>query len=575
MFKKNKNIILFSLLIFILLITGCSNKDTDKLKSQETAFKVVDSSTGEIIKIASLSVDGAKVTGKEGLFKAPLTVEKKYNILAKSDGYKEYKKTYQAKKRNNIYEVKMDRYLLDIEGKITGDNDKLLEGAEVEIVELEKKVLTNNEGYYYIPDVPAGVGKDDKYTIFARKNNYSDISRKVHVCEKDSVVKSVSTSLLGNNITSNNNKLDRLVFTFDNLNIGNVDPDSLPGNISGKIVNSDKINESISEATISGAGKTVESDEDGNFIMEGVVPGNYTFNITKDRYEEKFISNVVVEGNQTKNLGNIKLKGLASGFGNLDVTVYDESGNIISANVTLTETGTTVTSGTGIEFENIPEGTHNIRASKSGYFTKTATATVLSDQTTSFSMDLISEEALSDKGYVQGYFTLDDGRPLVGSLIEIGGYGDTTDKNGYFSIKLPEGTYTSIYIPNKNYSYTPPSSISIQRHTTYNLNLAGKGKKFSFSVNRSSGSGGSGVDRTYKLYHNSPRLQISCRNIGQTSLKVYNADTNNLIANITLPNKSSTKYINYNFKAGVNYRVESSIRNNNDSENASMDFQWE
>ena len=256
----------------------------------------------------------------------------------------------------------------------------------------------------------------------------------------------------------------------ENTDMGQIQLDFLKGSITGKIIDKQSL-VNIEDASIVGAGAAT-SDSNGIFILSDLEPGDYTLSIKKAGYEDMII-NASVSPGATTDLGNIEMEGLATGKGNIDVTVFDEENNVISASVNLVERGLTTTSGSGIEWSDIDEGTYNIVATKTGYFSTTATVTVFSDKTTKFSINLLSSNALSDKGYVDGYLRMSDGQPLVNKLVEIGGIGDYTDANGYYRIKLTEGNYTSISVERAD-SSSVPSSVTVTRNATRRLDFTGK-----------------------------------------------------------------------------------------------------
>src|ERR1044072_2795848 len=64
-----------------------------------------------------------------------------------------------------------------ISGKVTfGDENTVLQGATVKIVELKKTVVSNQEGYYEFTGVPAG-----NYTLAVHQEGFSDTTKKVEL----------------------------------------------------------------------------------------------------------------------------------------------------------------------------------------------------------------------------------------------------------------------------------------------------------------------------------------------------------------------------------------------------------
>lgn len=296
-FNKKIFVLLCVLLLIVVAFTGCS-KNIKKTSTQETAFKVLGADSGNILTISSLTIKDVKVSSSEGLFKAALTVDKTYNVTVKCDGYKDMNLSYKAVKRNNVYELKMERYLLDVEGYVIGDGSNPVSGVNVDIKELKKSVTTNSEGYYYITEVPAGVGEEDKYTLTFKKANFDDITKEVHICEKNSINKNISTAILNQSNVADSDTVERMVFSFDNINLGDIDPDSLKGNITGTVISSQ--GEIIEGAlvTIKETKQSYVTDYNGVYEFNDVKIGNYELSISHSSYKSAN-KNIVVERDKT------------------------------------------------------------------------------------------------------------------------------------------------------------------------------------------------------------------------------------------------------------------------------------
>ena len=299
------------------------------------------------------------------------------------------------------------------------------------------------------------------------------------------VVPGVYSALISSFGYSNRTVNNILVKPGENTDMGQIQLDFRKGSITGKIV-AILSDEAIPNVSISGAGNTT-SDSNGFFTLPDLEPGDYTLTIRIIEHED-IILNVVVNPGATTDLGFIRMERLNTGQGNIDVTVYDEENNVISASVKLVERGLTTTSRTGVEWSNIDEGTYNIVATKTGYFSTTATVTVFSDKTTKFSINLLSSNALSDKGIVEGYYRLDDGQPLPNLLVEIGGLGTYTDANGFYRLKLTEGIHTNIDVERLSNHYTP-KSVTVTRNATTRLDILGYSQFFSSPINTKSWGG--------------------------------------------------------------------------------------
>ena len=299
------------------------------------------------------------------------------------------------------------------------------------------------------------------------------------------VVPGVYSALISSFDYSNRTINNIIVKPGENTDMGQIQLDFLKGSITGKVIDKQSL-VNIENASIVGAGAAT-SDSNGIFTLSDLEPGDYTLSIKKAGYEDMII-NASVSPGATTDLGNIEMEGLATGKGNIDVTVFDEENNVISATINLVERGLTTTSGSGIEWKDIDEGTYNIVATRTGYFSTTATVTVFSDKTTKFSINLLSSNALSDKGIVEGYYRLDDGQPLPNLLVEIGGLGTYTDANGFYRLKLTEGIHTNIKAERLPSSWIT-DTVTVTRNATTRLDILGNYQFFNTAINTRSWGG--------------------------------------------------------------------------------------
>ncbi len=218
------------------------------------------------------------------------------------------------------------------------------------------------------------------------------------------------------------------------------------GTISGTV--KDTNNNPIQGATVSTntGGYTTTSASDGSYTLSAVAPGTYNVTASKAGYNSQTQSNKTVTAGQitTVNFNLTLVPGTISG------TVKDASNNgIVGATVTTSPGNYSATTGSGGAYtiNNVPQGTYDVTASKSGYLSDTQTGkTVTSGQTTTVNFTLYS-----NRGKISGTVKDECGDVIGGATV-------STNTGGYTTTSLEDGTYLLDDVVAGTYSVTASKS---------------------------------------------------------------------------------------------------------------------
>jgi len=221
------------------------------------------------------------------------------------------------------------------------------------------------------------------------------------------------------------------------LAVGDVAP-VLPGRISGQVTDAGD-GSAISGAQVSDGTRTDFTDPAGKYTIANVPPGHYQVVASKDGYESSSLTVTVVEGDTAianLALSRIIVPGTITGA----VTDAEDGSGIVGATVTDgTRTATTDASGK-YTIADVPPGTYQVTASKSGYHSSSSSVTVLA--ATTAVVDFSSNEIVVF-GIITGSVTdAEDGSPIVAATVSDGTRTVQTDAAGQYIIDdVPPGTY--------------------------------------------------------------------------------------------------------------------------------------
>jgi len=290
-----------------------------------------------------------------------------------------------------------------ISGQVTDAEDgSAISGAQVS--DGTRTVLTDVTGQYAINDVPSG-----SYEVVAGKEGYETSSSAVNVFSETTAVADFSLSEI-----------------------------IVPGSITGSVTDVEDGSPLVG-ATVSDGTRTTITDATGEYTIANVPPGSYEVTASKEGYESSLLSvTVLAGGTAVANLclSQIIVPGTITG----SVTDAEDGSPLVGATVS-DGTRTTTTDATGeYNIANMPPGTYQVTASKSGYHSLSLTVTVLSGGTAVANFSLNEVIVF---GTITGTVTdAEDGSAIWGAQVSDGISTVLTDATGQYTINdVPPGSY--------------------------------------------------------------------------------------------------------------------------------------
>ncbi|BCB03802.1 carboxypeptidase regulatory-like domain-containing protein [Bacillus sp. KH172YL63] len=309
----------------------------------------------------------------------------------------------------------LDAGLDPIAGLVTGtvtDNAMIpIEGALVTIVQNNIPIatdITDQNGNYEVPNLAPG-----SYTVVVSADNFT-------------------TETVGTIITSGETTVTNVVLAPD------------PGTLSGNVTNDS--GDPIAGATISiqtnvGIILTTVTDSNGNYVVEGLAPGNYTVTASAPNFQTQIIG-ASISSNQTtasnfilvSNPGGIigQITNVQTGDpilgANIEVRILDSTGAIVS----------TIFSDTNGQFSSnqLAPGEYTLVFSADNFQTTAVSTLVEAGQTATVNVGLVP-----DPGSIQGtVLDINSQAPLAGAEVTVvDGQGFVvatviTDVNGVFTV---------------------------------------------------------------------------------------------------------------------------------------------
>ncbi|WP_169907692.1 carboxypeptidase regulatory-like domain-containing protein [Priestia abyssalis] len=227
----------------------------------------------------------------------------------------------------------------------------------------------------------------------------------------------------------------------------NVSLSPSPGSITGPVLNSQggtpipgaAVNVVNSQGALI---TTVLTSEDGTFVVNGLPPDQYTLTIFADNFQNGTVG-AFVQSNVTTpvTVSLVPQPGQITGTVNPVVTgtvarLLDNNGRFIDSAVTNPDGA--------FQFSNLAPGSYTVSATAPGFGTTNAGVTVVANQSSSVSLDLVP-----NPGTVSGVITSSNGQPLANALVHITDSTGTvigfafTDVQGQYTItNIPAGSYT-------------------------------------------------------------------------------------------------------------------------------------
>ncbi|MFH1782525.1 MAG: FG-GAP-like repeat-containing protein [Candidatus Omnitrophota bacterium] len=193
---------------------------------------------------------------------------------------------------------------------------------------------------------------------------------------------------------------------------------------------------------------------------------NLTFKAT-DSLGDSTIMQVYITVTVAPNAGNIRVSTLRPHNGSSN-TFYQFNG----VEAKINETGETALTKNGrYDFKDVPVGTYTVSVKVDGYVPRENNIQVTVVKGKSKTVVFKFKRSIEVGGYVEGYIKSKDtekgikGATLYASNADVIG---TTDQNGYYNIKLPEGSY-SIGVSKGGYHSKFIGTPAITKDKTYNL----------------------------------------------------------------------------------------------------------
>jgi hypothetical protein len=268
------------------------------------------------------------------------------------------------------------------------------------------------------------------------------------------------------------------------------------GSVTGQVTNI-STGAALSGAAVSWSGGSTTTNSSGVFNFATVTSGTQTFSVSETGYITATVAAAITGG--VSNTVNLPM---ATG-GKLNVVVQSSAGALSGATVGLSgglvATAVTGATGTGGAYLSgwIPIGTYAVTASRSGYTTQTANATVATGDTTSITITL--QTAASNPGTITGTVVNNLGAGISGVTVAASGVTTTTGSTGTYTLSnVPAGSATvtasAATYASASTTVTVPSGSTV---AAPNITLLSDIGSISGTVTNSSGTAISGASVGY------------------------------------------------------------------------------
>jgi thermitase len=398
--------------------------------------QVTDAQNGSPIVGAAVS-DGTRTTTTDtaGTYAIVDVPPGAYQVIASREGYQSSSLTVTVLS-GTTGAANFSLSQIIVPGSITGSVIDARDGLPIvgtTVSDGTRTALTDGAGTYTINSVPPG-----SCQVVASKEGYETSSSTVNVLQ--------GTTALAN-------------FSLSQIIV--------PGSISGSVTSA-KDGSPIVGAMVSDGTRTTTTDATGRYTIVNLPAGAYQVTASKAGYHSSSLTVSVLSGGTAVadfSLNEVIVPGSISGT----VTSAKDGSPLVGATVT-DGTRTTTTDATGkYTIANVPSGTYEATASKSGYHSSSLTVAVLSGGTVVANF-LLNEVILP--GSIAGSVTsAKDGSAIVGATVTDGTRMTTTDATGKYAISnVPPGTYQVIASKAGYYSFS--SSVTVVAGSTTVANFA-------------------------------------------------------------------------------------------------------
>jgi thermitase len=367
--------------------------------------QVTDTADGSLISVAQVS-DGTRavLTDAAGQYAINDVPPGIYQVVANKEGYQSSSLSVTVVAGSTAV-ANLPLTEIIVPGSITGTVTSAKDGSAIvgaTVTDGTRTTTTDATGKYTISNVPPGT-----YQVAASKSGYYSFSS--------------SVTVVAGTTTVANFPLTEII---------------VPGSISGTVTSA-KDGSPIVGATVTDGTRTTTTDSTGKYTISNVPPGTYQVTASKAGYHSSTVTVTVLAGSTVVanfSLIEIIVPGSISGT----VTSAKDGSPVVGATVS-DGTRTTTTDATGrYTIANVPPGTYQVTAGKSGYYSLPSSVTVLAGATGVANFSLIEVP-----GAITGTVTsAKDGSPVVGATVTDGTRTTTTDGTGKYTISnVPPDTY--------------------------------------------------------------------------------------------------------------------------------------
>jgi len=240
----------------------------------------------------------------------------------------------------------------------------------------------------------------------------------------------------------------RALYLSENRPIPPLPPDK--GTVTGKVVDA-STNQTLNNVSVEAVSvqppANTSTDNTGSFTLSNIPQGNQTITFSLSGYTA-LSTTINITAGSIHDLGTIVLSA-SPATGMIRGAVTDASNNQPIEGATITVTGSysgtalTGTDGSFI-FNGVTPGTVTITASKTGYYTISATGTVAAGMIINFNPKLSTQPPAATTGNLTGrILSASTNSPIQGAMISLsGGPSTTTDAQGMFLINdIAPGIY--------------------------------------------------------------------------------------------------------------------------------------
>ena len=216
------------------------------------------------------------------------------------------------------------------------------------------------------------------------------------------------------------------------------------------------------------------TDQQGNYVMARVNPGEYSLTASKAGYVSKTVESIIIESSTEKELDLVILNiGTRSVFGTVSLELGNShEGTLVTATNTqdTTKIYSAITNTAGeFTLAGMVPGRYNVALSHSNYVTSTVSIDVIDG-----TLATIDNVKLAiARGAIQGYAKLEGYTDYSGTSVVLVGtdYSTVTDNEGFYSLNVPTGNYSGgILFEHEDFeSHMHVSTVTVQMSGAYGI----------------------------------------------------------------------------------------------------------